>query len=119
MGRKKNRPISDRVDPIDRLIDWQKRSIWRAHQLESTRRQVKLADTGRSFNRVEDMFIDAIDRKYNSQARLDLLLLDYFIEGYSVRDMESLVNVNRSKIWRSLTRTVNQLEDGTMLIEDL
>ena len=72
---RKRKHIQDRVDPIERLIDWQRRSIWRAHQLESTRKQVKTADTGRAFNSVEDMFVQALDRKYHAQTRMDILLL--------------------------------------------
>ena len=115
----RKRPIQDRVDPIERLIDWQKRSIWRAHQLESTRKQVKMADTGRAFNSVEDMFLEALDRKYHAQTRLDILVFDYFINGYTVRDIETLTTITRSSIWRRINRVTSQLEAGTLRLEDL
>jgi len=115
----KRQQIRDRVDPIERLIDWQMRSIWRAHQLESTRRQIKVADTGRAFNAVEDMFIEALDRKYHAQVRLDILVFDYFTTGYTIRDIESLTGLGRSSIWRRINRVVSQLEDGVLRLEDL
>ena len=113
------RRIRDRVDPIDRLIDYQLRSIWRAHQLESTRKQVTLADTGRPVNTVEDMFIDTLDRKYSARLSLDLRIFDYFREGYTVRDIQTLTGIHYSKVWRSINRTVTLLEEGILKKEDL
>lgn len=116
---RRQRYIRDKVDPIQRLIDYQLRSIWRAHQLESMRRQVKLPDTGRSTNTVEDMFINAIDRKYFGQRMFDMMIFDYFRHEYSVRDIEVLTGLDRNKIWRSINRTVTLLERGDIKLEDL
>lgn len=109
----------DKIDPIERLIDYQLRSIWRAHQLESTRKQIKVADTGRSHNTVEDRFIEALDRKYHAAFRLDMTIFDYFREGYSYRDIESLTGISRGKVGRSINRIVTMLEEGTLDKEDL
>lgn len=115
----KKREIVDRVDPIQRLIDYQLRSIWRAHQLESTRKQVRVADTPRSSNTVEDMFIDALDRKYSGQFRMDMIIFDYVKDGYSYRDVESIIGVSRSGVGRSMNRIVTLLESGELKPEDL
>ncbi len=113
------RKVEDRVDPIQRLIDYQLRSIWRAHQLESTRRQIRISDTIRSVNRVEEMFVDAIDRKYYGPHRLDLIIFDYFCNGYSYRDIESILGIDKSKVGRSINRITSLLEQGILKPEDL
>ena len=111
--------IVDRVDPIQRLIDYQLRSIWRAHQLESTRKQIKVSDTPRSSNTVEDMFIDALDRKHSGRMRKDLIIFDYVREGYSYRDVETITGTSRSSVGRSMNRIVTLLESGELKPEDL
>ncbi len=113
------RQIVDRVDPIQRLIDYQLRSIWRAHQLESTRKQVKGTDTPRSSNTVEDMFLDALDRKYSGQHRMDMIIFDYVKNGYSYRDVEMILGTSRSSVGRSMNRIVTMLESGELKPEDI
>lgn len=111
--------VVDRVDPIQRLIDYQLRSIWRAHQLESTRKQIRVSDTPRSTNTVEDMFIDAMDRKYSGRHRMDMILFDYVKNGYSYRDIEMILGTSRSSVGRAMDRVVTMLESGDLKPEDI
>jgi len=68
---------------------------------------------------VEEMFVDAIDRKYHGAHRLDLLIFDYFCSGYSYRDIEILLGIDKSKVGRSVNRIVTLLEQGIIQAEDL
>jgi len=102
-------------DPIDELIDKQLASL-SLELLYVTRKAsggTRAEGTkGTGINNIEDMFIDAYDKKYNRSARRQDAIKDLLIAGYEIKEIQDWYGITRYTLRRDIEKLKKEHADG-------
>lgn len=103
------------IDPIQELIGKQLSSISLEgiYTFKKGSGQVSPSPTSRvcSTNSIEDMFIEAIDKKYHRKARSGDIIRSLLVGGLTINDISQIMNINQKTV-RRISRLVVEGCDG-------
>jgi len=103
-------------DPIDDLIDQQLASLWMENTAlggRATTWQSNGSGDRSMSNYVEDMFINALDKKYHYLSQQAERMYGYLEEGYSQEEMGNLLGTSERNVRRIKKQLEEELSDGT------
>lgn len=105
------------IDPIEELISMQLASLSfeGIYTFRRSRNQISPSSTSKvcSTNSIEDMFIEAIDKKYHKKARSSDIVVSMLVSGLTIEDVASLLAINTRTVRRISMEIEEELEDGT------
>lgn len=103
----RKRIYTEFIDPIQILIDKQLASLWieavYVWKVGKNHRWSKLVDGDRSsLNYIEDMMVEALDRKYHSGSKTSDLILEFSIQGYTAKEISLITGIPQRTVERYL-----------------
>lgn len=99
-------------DPIQELINWQLGSTWpdQAHKVSNSKRGSRKwnlrshKEYTTKINLMEDLMIEALDRKYHMQEKVMDRIGTLAEQGYFPEDIASMTGFSKRTIFRVLNR---------------
>jgi len=113
---KKHQFFDIAIDPIEELIGMQlaSLSLEGIYTLKRSGNQVSQSFISKSFttNSIEDMFIEALDKKYHRTSRSKDIIVSLLVSGLTVRDISMLMSVSPRTIRRISTANKGEVRNG-------
>lgn len=84
------------------------------YTFKKSRQQVSQSSTSRvvSTNSIEDMFIEAIDKKYHKKARSEDVIVSLLVGGLTVEDIADIMKLNPRTVRRISNEHAEEVDDG-------
>lgn len=89
------------IDPIQRVIDWQLRSIAGA---------LGELPGGGNPRLLEDLIVEALDEKYANISRLDMMMLDYVRAGFSLKEIGEMYGMTERGVRKRVERVLENCD---------
>lgn len=104
------------IDPIEELIGMQLASLnWEGiYTFKKGRHQIAPSSTSKvcSTNSIEDMFIEALDKKYHKKARSVDIIVSLLVSGLTVDDVADLMTINPRTVRRISKELEGEVDDA-------